>query len=229
MTTHPYATPVRLVGDIVTLEPLGVAHHDGLVEAVRDGELWRHWYTRIAAPGEMADEIAGRLAKQEAGQIAAFVVTSSRTGAVLGMTTYLHLDPANHRLEIGSTWLRASAQGTGANAEAKLLLLQHAFEVLGCEGVEFRAHHMNTQSRAAIERLGAHLDGVLRRHTLLPNGTWRDTCVYSVLAHEWPTVKAGLRARLAEVVRPVRSGSAAALASEGALGAGGAVGAAGHR
>ncbi|MEE6286420.1 GNAT family protein [Georgenia sp. MJ173] len=196
MDQHPYATPVRLVGEIVTVEPLATEHHDDLVDAVRDGELWRLWYTRIPAPEMMADEIAARLAKQDAGQIAAFTLRATATGEALGMTTYLHLDPANRRLEIGSTWLRRSAQGTGANAEAKLLLLRHAFETLGCEGVELRTHHRNAQSRAAIERLGAHLDGVLRRHMLLPDGTWRDTCVYSVLAAEWPSVRAGLEARL---------------------------------
>ncbi|MGA4668426.1 GNAT family N-acetyltransferase [Propionibacteriaceae bacterium Y1923] len=197
MTQSPFTTPTRLVGDLVVVEPLQPAHHDGLVEAVRDGELWQHWYTRIPTPESMAEEIAARLAKQEAGQVAAFTVRAADTGQVLGMTTYLHPDEPNRRLEVGSTWLRASAQGTGANAETKLLLLAHAFEVLGCEAVEFRAHHLNQQSRAAIERLGAHLDGVLRRHVLLPNGTWRDTCVYSVLAQEWPAVRAGLRARLA--------------------------------
>lgn len=196
VTSSRFATPTRLPGDLVAVEPLEAAHHDDLVDAVRDGELWNHWYTRIPTPDAMAEEIAVRLAKQAAGLIAAFTVRSTASGRALGMTTYLHLDEPNRRLEIGSTWLRRSAQGTGANAEMKLLMLQHAFEELGCEGVEFRAHHMNQQSRAAIERLGAHLDGVLRRHVLLPNGTWRDTCVYSVLAHEWPAVRAGLEARL---------------------------------
>lgn len=197
MLERGYATPVRLVGDIVNVEPLAHEHHDDLSEAVRDGEMWRLWYTRIPTPETMAGEIAARLAKQAAGQIAAFTLRSTVSGKALGMTTYLHLDESNRRLEIGSTWMRRSAHGTGANGESKLLLLQHAFDTLGCEGVEFRAHHMNLQSRAAIERLGAHLDGVLRRHTLLPNGTWRDTCVYSVLAYEWPTVRGGLEARVA--------------------------------
>lgn len=197
MSQHPYSTPLRLAGGVVTLEPLGIEDHDDLVEAVHDGEMWRIWYTSIPTPETMADEIAARLAKQNAGLIAPFTLRSTATGKALGMTTYLHLDPANRRLEVGSTWIRQGAQGTGANAEAKLLLMQHAFETLGCEGVEFRTHHMNHQSRSAIERLGAHLDGVLRRHTLLPNGTWRDTCVYSVLAEEWPAVRTGLQARIA--------------------------------
>lgn len=197
MNQHPYATPVTLLGEIVTLEPLATEHEDDLIEAVNDGELWRLWYTNIPSPETMAEEISARLARQDAGQTAAFALRSSATGVVLGMTTYLHLDPTNQRLEIGSTWIRRSAQGTGANSEAKLLLLQHAFETHGCEGVEFRTHHMNVQSRAAIERLGARLDGILRRHTLLPNGTWRDTYVYSVLAYEWPAVRRGLEARVA--------------------------------
>lgn len=197
MSPHPYATPVRLGGEIVTLEPLARAHHDELVEAVLDGEMWRLWYTRIPTPEAMAEEIAARLAKQDAGQMAAFTLRSAASGEVLGMTTFMQIDEANRKVEIGSTWMRRSEHGTGANAEAKLLLMRHAFETLDCERVEFRTHVLNVQSRAAIERLGAHLDGILRRHLLMPNGTWRDTCVYSVLASEWPAVKAGLEARVA--------------------------------
>ncbi len=196
MNSSAYTAPVRLEGERVTLEPLTVEHHDELVEAVKDGELWKLWFTRVPSPEQMGEEIATRLRRLDEGTMIPLVLRSASTGQVLGMTTYYDPDVANRNIEIGYTWMRASVQGSGVNAEAKLLMLRHAFEVIGCERVELRAHHMNQPSRRAIERLGAHLDGALRRHTLLPNGTWRDTCVYSILKYEWPTVETGLLARL---------------------------------
>jgi N-acetyltransferase len=189
--------PLTLTGEWVTLEPLHRDHHDGLVDAVRDGELWNLWYTSIPAPEEMADEIERRLNLQAAGTMLPFTTRRKADGRILGMTTYMAIDPVLPRVEIGSTWNRASAQGTGTNVEAKLLLLTHAFDELGCPAVEFRTHWMNQQSRAAIERLGAKLDGVLRQHTRTADGSLRDTCVYSIVAAEWPQVRAGLRHRLA--------------------------------
>lgn len=196
MNSSAYTAPIHLEGERVTLEPLTVEHHDELVEAVKDGELWKLWFTRVPSPGQMGEEIATRLRRLDEGTMIPLVLRSAPTGQVLGMTTYYDPDVANRNIEIGYTWMRASVQGSGVNAEAKLLMLRHAFEVIGCERVELRAHHMNQPSRRAIERLGAHLDGVLRRHTLLPNGTWRDTCVYSILKYEWPAVEMGLLARL---------------------------------
>ncbi|MDO5032143.1 GNAT family N-acetyltransferase [Corynebacterium sp.] len=193
-----YTTPVHLSGDHVTLEPLSLNHADGLAEAVRDGELYSLWYTSIPRPEEMQREIRTRLQKQEDGLIAAYTVLTVSTATPIGMTTFLNPDTANQHIEIGSTWISAAAQGTKVNKEMKFLMLRHAFETLQCERVELRTHHMNRKSRAAIESLGAHLDGILRRHRLLDNGTWRDTCVYSILRHEWPTVKAGLAATLAQ-------------------------------
>ena len=193
--------PVTLRGNLVTLEPLGLEHHDELVEAVRDGEVWNLWYTVVPTPGRMREEIERRLAEQEAGTMLPFVSRRNSDGVVLGMTTFMAIDAELPRVEIGSTWNRASASGSGTNVDAKLLLLTHAFEVLGCPAVEFRTHWMNAQSRAAIERLGAKLDGVLRSHTRMADGSLRDTCVYSIIASEWSQVRSGLEHRLAKHAR----------------------------
>jgi N-acetyltransferase len=199
-TLHPklsvFAPPVLLSGTHVRLEPLTAAHCDDLIEAVRDGQLWNLWYTAIPTPEGMATEIARRLDLQAKGSMAAFAVIDPATHQAVGMTTYMNIDAANRRVEIGSTWYRRSVQRSPLNTQAKRLLLAHAFEQLGCIAVEFRTHFMNHQSRRAIERLGAKLDGVLRSHQINPHalaaGTLRDTCVYSIIASEWPTVKAHL-------------------------------------
>ena len=180
----------------MALEPLASDHHDALVEAASDGELWRLWYTTVPRPEGVRAEIERRLGLQERGEMLPFTVRRVGDGRVVGMTTYLNVDPGTPRVEIGSTWTARSAQGTGVNAESKLLLLGHAFEVLGCAVVEFRTHWHNRQSREAVERLGAKLDGVLRSHRRMPDGILRDTVVYSVLAGEWPAVRAGLHLRL---------------------------------
>ena len=189
-------SPVTLTGDLVTLEPLQPDHHDQLVEAVRDGRLWELWYTSVPAPDAMTAEIEDRLAQQAAGTMLPFAVRHNAMGHVVGMTTYLNAEPDVPRLEIGATWTARWAQRTGVNAESKLLLLTHAFDVLGCIAVEFRTHWHNQQSRTAIERLGAKQDGVLRNHRRMPDGSLRDTVVYSITDSEWPTVRAGLRYRL---------------------------------
>jgi RimJ/RimL family protein N-acetyltransferase len=194
--------PVTLRGKFVILEPLSRAHHDGLVEAVRDGELWKLWYTSVPAPDQMAAEIDRRLALQERGSMLAFTTrlidpATGGPGTVIGMTTYMNIDAATPRVEIGSTWNAASAHGSGTNPDSKLLLLRHAFESLGCPAVEFRTHWLNHQSRDAIARLGAKQDGVLRSHARTADGILRDTVVFSILEHEWPMVRNGLEARLA--------------------------------
>jgi N-acetyltransferase len=188
-----WVLPVELKGKLVTLEPLSQKHHDGLVEAANDGELWNLWYTGVPSPEEMSAAINKRLAEQTVGATVPFAVIENEQGRVVGATTYMHIDAANRRLEIGATWYRQSVQRTGINTECKLLLLTHAFEVLNCIAVEFRTHFFNQASRRAIERLGAKLDGVLRCHQLARNGTLRDTCVYSIVAAEWPTVKTHLQ------------------------------------
>jgi RimJ/RimL family protein N-acetyltransferase len=192
-----FLEPVTLAGNLVTLEPLRPDHQDELVTAASDGRLWELWYTSVPSAQTMAADIAEKLAEQASGTRLPFTVRRSDTGRVVGMTTYLNVEPEVPRLEIGSTWTAASAQRTGINAESKLLLLTHAFEVLGCLAVEFRTHWHNQQSRAAIARLGARQDGVLRNHRRLPDGSLRDTVVFSILDTEWPAVRNGLQHRLA--------------------------------
>ena len=186
------ATTLR--GQHVCLMPLSAAHHDDLLEAVKDGELWRHWYTAIPTPDKMAAEIERRLSLQKQGSMLPFTVQVN--GKAVGMTTYMNIDASNQRVEIGSTWYRASVQRSPVNTECKRLLLAYAFEQLQCNAVEFRTHFFNQQSRRAIERLGAKLDGVLRNHQINHHpdaaGALRDTCVYSILNTEWPSVKAHL-------------------------------------
>nr|WP_255622655.1 GNAT family protein [Tessaracoccus sp. OS52] len=173
------------------------AHRDDLAEAVAVEDLGRTWYTRIPSPDAMAAEIDRRLALKADGKMAPWAVVDPGSGKAVGMTTYMNLDPDNRRLEIGSTWLGRATQGTRINPATKLLLLGRAFDDLGCIAVEFRTHWHNRQSRAAIEKLGAKQDGVLRNHVIFPDGHVRDTVVYSVIDGEWPAVRAGLRARLA--------------------------------
>jgi RimJ/RimL family protein N-acetyltransferase len=195
--------PVTLTGKYVVLQPLSHEHHDGLLAAARDGELWKLWYTSVPAPDGMAAEIDRRLALQEQGSMLPFTArlvdpATGGPGRVIGMTTYMNIDAATPRLEIGSTWNAASVHGTGTNPESKLLLLRHAFETLGCPAVEFRTHWLNHQSREAIARLGAKQDGVLRSHSRSQDGVLRDTVVFSILEHEWPMVRNGLEFRLAK-------------------------------
>lgn len=183
---------ISLDGRSVELVPLSAAHCSELIEAVNDGELWKLWYTSIPSPDQMDAEIERRLAQQKQGTMLAFAVIEKASGSAVGMTSYLNPDTVNRRLEIGATWYRKRVQRTGINTECKVLLLTHAFDQLHCIAVEFRTHLFNRQSRAGIERLGAKLDGVLRQHQRVGNGTLRDTCVYSILDNEWPTVKAHL-------------------------------------
>jgi N-acetyltransferase len=187
----PWPDPVELRGPFVRLLPLSEDHHEALCAATRDGELWKLWYTAVPSPEGMASEIKRRLALQAAGSMLPFTVMDA-SGQVVGMTTYMHIDAVHRRVEIGSTWYARSAQRTPLNTNAKRLLLGHAFEKLDCIAVEFRTHRLNTQSRRAIERLGAQLDGVLRAHQRTADGSLRDTAVYSITAAEWPAVRAHL-------------------------------------
>jgi len=189
---EPWPPAVELAGAHVRLVPLAREHANGLAEAVRDGELWTLWYTSVPPPERMAGEIERRLGLRERGSMLPFTVLDA-AGRIVGMTTYMNIDAQHRRVEIGSTWTAASAQRTGLNTECKLLLLRHAFEALDCIAVEFRTHRLNTRSRRAIERLGAQLDGILRAHQRTADGSLRDTAVYSIVAAEWPTVRAHLR------------------------------------
>lgn len=182
--------PVVLENAHVRLEPLTPAHAADL-EHAREGLAYA-WYTSV--PASVPDEIARRLAERDAGRMNPFAVVAG--GRAVGMTTFCGIDPDGPRVEVGYTWLSPSVQRTGVNTAAKLLLLGHAFEACGVIAVELRTHWHNRQSRAAIERLGAKQDGVLRNHRIGPDGSLRDTVVYSILPHEWPAVKHGLQARL---------------------------------
>jgi N-acetyltransferase len=194
--TAPWPPAVTLTGEHAVIAPLVPEHAEALAEAVRDGELWKLWYTGVAAPEDMAADIDRRLRLREEGSCLPFTVIATAARRPVGMTTYMNTDAANRRLEIGATWYRRSAQRTAINTECKLMLLRHAFEALDCIAVEFRTHFFNHASRRAIERLGAKLDGVLRSHALGPAGDLRDTCVYSITAAEWPAVRRNLEWRL---------------------------------
>jgi len=192
--------PITLQGPHARLEPLSHDHRDGLVEAVKDGELWKLWYTFVPKPEDMNKEIDRRLGLQKAGSMLPWTVFDA-AGKIAGMSTYMNVDAPNRRVEIGSTWYARRVQRSALNTQCKLLLLAHAFEQLDCIAVEFRTHFFNHQSRRGIERLGAKQDGILRSHQVAPNGTLRDTVVYSIIASEWPTVKAHLNYQLNEKPR----------------------------
>ena len=190
-----WPAPVTLEGVHATLVPLATEHEAGLITAARDGELWNLWYTSVPAPEKMGADIQRRLGLQASGSMLPFTVLDA-DGAVAGETTYMNIDATHRRVEIGSTWYASRVQRTPLNTECKLMLLTHAFEALGCIAVEFRTHRLNTQSRRAIERLGAQLDGILRAHQRSPDGSLRDTAVYSITAAEWPAVRQHLRWQL---------------------------------
>ncbi|MEP2784628.1 MAG: GNAT family protein [Pseudoruegeria sp.] len=183
---------VVLTGEHVVLVPLDPSHCSDLQEAAADGELHRLWYTSVPAPEGVSVEIERRLSLRAAGSMLPFAILRKADMKPVGMTTYMQIDAATKRVEIGSTWYRKAVQRGPINTECKYLMLRHAFEQLDCVAVEFRTHFINHQSRRAIERLGAKLDGVLRSHIRLSNGTLRDTAVYSIIQGEWPTVKSHL-------------------------------------
>ncbi|WP_025310504.1 GNAT family N-acetyltransferase [Roseicyclus elongatus] len=187
----PGAATLALTGRHVRLVPLSRDHADALGAASAEGRLDRLWYTSVPTPDGMPAEIDRRLALKAAGSMLPFA-TLDATGRPVGMTTYMNIDAGLPRVEIGSTWITPAAQRGPLNTEAKRLMLAHAFEVWRCTAVEFRTHRLNTQSRRAIERLGAQLDGILRAHMRMPNGTLRDTAVYSITAPEWPAIRSHL-------------------------------------
>ncbi|MCC6867857.1 MAG: GNAT family N-acetyltransferase [Burkholderiales bacterium] len=191
-----FIEPITLRGAHATLEPLAHEHASALRAAAADGELWRLWYTSVPAPGREDAYVAAALAMREHEHALPFVVRHNAYGEVVGSTRYFHVDPPNRRLEIGHTWYAQRVQRTAVNTECKLLLLTHAFETLRCIAVEFRTHWFNFASRAAIERLGAKQDGVLRNHQVMADGSRRDTVVFSIVDAEWPAVRAHLRHRL---------------------------------
>ncbi|MFB6616474.1 GNAT family N-acetyltransferase [Streptomyces sp. NPDC056367] len=185
-----------LVGERVRLEPLGHRHHDGLCEAVRDGELWELPVTIVPHPDQVPAFIDDALAAREAGTQLPYATVDLATGRIAGSTRLMVINTQFRRLEIGFTFLGTSWQGTGVNAEAKLLMLTHAFEVMDMNRVEILTDVRNARSRAAIERLGATHEGVLRHHMPMRDGWIRDTAVYSIIRPEWPEVKRALAARV---------------------------------
>lgn len=193
--TH-WPEPIHLSGTHVELVPTNHDHATDLAAVIAAGSLHELWYTPIPAPDAIGAEIDRRLAMQAEGRMVAFTVMDKKSSSAVGMTTYLNIDAPNRRLEIGYTWYGKSVQRSAVNTECKLLLLRHAFEQLDCIAVEFRTHFINQQSRRAIERLGAKLDGILRSHMIMANGTFRDTAVYSIVAPEWPTIRSNLEWQL---------------------------------
>lgn len=190
-----WSTPPRLCGEHVALEPLRIEHADALATAVQDGELWRAWYGGVPEPDAMHGYVEAALAMQATGRALPFVVRDAR-GEIVGSTRFYDIDPSVPRLHIGYTWYARRVQRTGLNTEAKLLLLGYAFETLGCAAVGFKTSTHNHASRAAILRLGAKQDGILRHHMRHRDGSLRDSVYFSIIDSEWPTVKAGLIEKL---------------------------------
>ena len=182
---------LTLTGQHFSLVPLSQDHHDALAASSAAGEMHKLWYTTVPSAEGMAAEIDRRLALRDAGQMIPFTQIDS-TGTPVGMTTFMHIDHTAPRVEIGSTWIGPNAQRGPLNTEAKRLLLGHAFEVWGCLAVDFRTHRLNFQSRRAIERLGAQLDGILRAQMRTSDGSIRDTATYSIIEPEWPVVRGHL-------------------------------------
>ena len=195
-----WPSTVCLVGNYAALELLDQKHEQDLRKSVEDGQLYELWYTTVPNADGVRLEIERRLALREVGSMFPFAVIEQSSTKAVGMTTYMNIDALNKRVEIGSTWYRKAIQRTPINTECKLLLMTHAFEELNCIAVEFRTHVMNQKSRQSIERLGAKLDGILRSHSKLENGTLRDTAVYSVIESEWPAVKVNLQHKLVNLM-----------------------------
>jgi RimJ/RimL family protein N-acetyltransferase len=189
-------SPVILEGQHVRLEPLSPAHEESLIAAAADGELWNSTVTIVPASDTMAGYIASALKAQALGRELPFVIIHKASGRVVGSTRFYDIELADRRVEIGYTWLAASAQRTAVNTESKLLLLTHAFEHWRCIRVALITDLLNQQSQAAIRRLGAKQEGVLRNHMVMPGGRYRDSVSFSIIEAEWPEVKARLEAKL---------------------------------
>ena len=197
-----YSQPLTLTGKYATLVPLSMTHCDDLIEAVKDGELWNVWYNAVPTPDDMAQEIERRLTLQTEHKMNAFAIIDNKTQKAVGMTTYLNIDEENRRVEIGYTWYKKSVQKTPMNTECKLMLLTHAFEKFNCIAVNLCTSTYNHNSRRAIERLGAKLDGILRNRVIqAKNGIIRDSCIYSIIDSEWPVVKLNLEYKLSEYMQ----------------------------
>ena len=187
---------LQLRGDHVCLEPLLAEHEAGLVAAASSGELWKLPYTGVPSPKTMATMIEGAILNREQGSEFPFVVRSNTTGEIVGTTRYYFIEPKNRNLSIGYTWYAESVQRTAVNTECKYLLLEHAFETMKCISVQWHTDHRNKRSQAAIKRLGAKFEGVLRNHKIMPDGVVRHTHCFSMLDSEWPDSQKYLKSRL---------------------------------
>ncbi len=196
MATDTWLQEAELEGDTVTLIPLRRQHADALLQAASDGNLWDLWYTSVPNAETMENYLDVAIEEQSTGRFLGFVVVENATGEIVGTTRFCNADTKNKRVEIGYTWYAKRCQRTRVNTECKYLLLQHAFEYLNSIAVEFRTHWHNYASRAAITRLGAKQDGVLRNHQKSADGSYRDTVVFSIIDHEWAVVKKGLLFKL---------------------------------
>ncbi|MGO3891426.1 MAG: GNAT family N-acetyltransferase [Paenalcaligenes sp.] len=194
--TPTWLTPVTLQGTTVTLRPLHASDREALLAAANDGELWKLWFTSVPSIDSIDAYLNKAFADRDAGVALPFAVIDNATGDVVGSTRFCNADVVNQRVEIGYTWYAKRCQRTAINTESKLLLLTHAFENRAAIAVELRTNWHNHASRQAIARLGAKQDGVLRNHQKMPNGGYRDTVVFSILNHEWPSVKQALASRL---------------------------------
>ena len=188
----PHHPDLHLIGHSVELRPLRPEHEAALLDAAADGELWNSKLTVVPGPETIHDYMATAMAGRQAGTAIPFVIIRRETGQVVGSTRFWKIDPVNRKLEIGHTWLRASAQRSGINTEAKLLLLTHAFEVMNTVRVQFTTDELNQASRTAILRIGAKQEGILRQERIMPDGRKRNSVRFSIIDAEWPAVKAAL-------------------------------------
>lgn len=191
-----WLAPITLQGTHVTLEPLSTEHIPALQEAVQDGELWKLWYTSVPDPAGVEAYVKRALDGQQQGHMLPFAVRRNDNGRIVGCTRFYQIEAAHRHCAIGYTWYAASCQRTAVNTETKFLLLQYAFEHGQAIAVEFHTHFFNHRSRQAIQRLGAKQDGILRNHQILPDGSIRDTVVFSIIAGEWGVVRRNLLERL---------------------------------
>ena len=199
--------PTTLEGRGVRLEPLHLEHQEALARAASDGELWNLWFTGVPRPEETRAYIEHALEGHKAGHMLPWAVRDLQSGTIVGSTRYHDVVPAIDRVEIGYTWYAASRQRTSINTTCKLLLLEHAFDVLGSKVVGWRTDNFNFASQRAIEALGAKKDGVLRHHQVRRDGSVRDTVMYSLLAHEWPDARRHLQFRLARHAASTKAGA----------------------
>ena len=189
---------IELKGNNILLIPMNMTHKNALVEAASDGKLWKLWFTSVPSEKTIEDYILKAIKQRESGEGYPFVVINKKTNQIIGSTRYCNATPENRRLEIGYTWYASKHQRTGVNTECKYLLLKYAFETLNCIAVEFKTNWYNIKSKEAITRLGAKLDGVLRNHRISPDGSLRDTVIYSIINQEWHSVKKSLTYKMSK-------------------------------